>query len=264
MFKFFRRIRQKLLSDNKIAKYLIYASGEIVLVVIGILIALQVNNWNEARKDRIAETALLQQLHGEFESNLIQLEEKMMIRDNAISGALQLLYYIDNPGLRETDSILVNLGQTLTAPTFDPIVNDLISAGRLQLLQNNELKRLLSSWTSEIVQVKEEENAWKQIRETRYFPFLIKETSFRIILNSYFESGQFDLHLIDKDASIELTLHKKEVNFNVIDLLENEDLEDYLAECAAFHAAANSQSEIMKERIESILVIIQSQLDSEN
>ena len=50
MLRFFRQIRQRLLSDNKFSKYLLYAIGEIVLVVIGILIALQINNWNEDRK----------------------------------------------------------------------------------------------------------------------------------------------------------------------------------------------------------------------
>jgi len=47
MIKFFRKIRQQLLAENKFTKYLIYAIGEIVLVVIGILIALSINNWNE-------------------------------------------------------------------------------------------------------------------------------------------------------------------------------------------------------------------------
>ena len=50
MIKFFRNIRQKLLSENRFSKYLLYAIGEIVLVVIGILIALSINNWNENRK----------------------------------------------------------------------------------------------------------------------------------------------------------------------------------------------------------------------
>ena len=50
MIKFFRKIRQGLVSQNKFNKYLIYAIGEIILVVIGILIALQINNWNEERK----------------------------------------------------------------------------------------------------------------------------------------------------------------------------------------------------------------------
>ena len=55
MIKFFRKIRQNLISEGKTGKYLKYAIGEIILVVIGILIALQINNWNEVRKDKIAE-----------------------------------------------------------------------------------------------------------------------------------------------------------------------------------------------------------------
>ena len=52
MIKFFRKIRQKLLNENRFSKYLVYAIGEIVLVMIGILLALQVNNWNELRKKK--------------------------------------------------------------------------------------------------------------------------------------------------------------------------------------------------------------------
>ena len=59
MIKFFRKIRQNLLSEGKTGKYLKYAFGEIVLVVIGILIALQINNWNEQRKERIQEKILI-------------------------------------------------------------------------------------------------------------------------------------------------------------------------------------------------------------
>ena len=55
MIKFFRHIRKSLLMENKTGKYLKYAIGEIILVVIGILIALSINNWNEERKNRILE-----------------------------------------------------------------------------------------------------------------------------------------------------------------------------------------------------------------
>ena len=55
MIKFFRKIRFSLLSENKTSKYFKYAFGEIILVVIGILIALQINNWNENRKNKITE-----------------------------------------------------------------------------------------------------------------------------------------------------------------------------------------------------------------
>lgn len=62
MIKFFRKIRQRLLSENKFSKYLIYAIGEIVLVVIGILIALQINNWNQRHSDKAKFMTLLHEL----------------------------------------------------------------------------------------------------------------------------------------------------------------------------------------------------------
>ncbi len=70
MIKFFRKIRQNLLSEGKTKKYLGYAIGEIVLVVIGILIALQINNWNEWRKDRVKEKIILIDLVKNIEINI--------------------------------------------------------------------------------------------------------------------------------------------------------------------------------------------------
>lgn len=62
MIKFFRKIRQRLLTENKFSKYLIYAIGEILLVVIGILIALQINNWNESQKEQLLEGQLIDEV----------------------------------------------------------------------------------------------------------------------------------------------------------------------------------------------------------
>lgn len=62
MIKFFRKVRQKMLAENKLSKYILYAIGEIVLVVFGILIALQINNWNEAKQDRAYEVKMLSEI----------------------------------------------------------------------------------------------------------------------------------------------------------------------------------------------------------
>ena len=70
MIKFFRKIRQNLLSEGKTGKYLKYAIGEIVLVVVGILIALQINNWNEKRKIKQKETIVLKELLTSINSDL--------------------------------------------------------------------------------------------------------------------------------------------------------------------------------------------------
>jgi hypothetical protein len=96
MLKFFRKIRQKLLADlpastagNRVTRYLVYAVGEILLVVIGILIALQINTWNEERKiskernqfmqsikeDLIADTLSLQETLGQWNIQLAELNE---------------------------------------------------------------------------------------------------------------------------------------------------------------------------------------------
>src|SRR6056297_2039526 len=88
MIKFFRKIRQNFLSEGKTAKYLTYAVGEIVLVVIGILIALSINNWNQTLKNRKAEKYILESLHNEFllikkelRSKQKRYEEKKIIWD---------------------------------------------------------------------------------------------------------------------------------------------------------------------------------------
>ena len=62
MIKFFRKIRQNLLSEGKTGKYFKYALGEIILVVIGILIALQINNWNEQQKENLFERKILNEI----------------------------------------------------------------------------------------------------------------------------------------------------------------------------------------------------------
>jgi len=69
MIKFFRKIRYNLMETGKTGKYFKYAIGEIVLVVIGILIALSINNWNQNRIDKKREITLLEQLLDNFLAN---------------------------------------------------------------------------------------------------------------------------------------------------------------------------------------------------
>jgi hypothetical protein len=86
MIKFFRKIRQKLLSENKFSKYLLYAVGEIILVVIGILIALSINNWNENLKNKKEEISVLKELLSDSKTNLLSLEEDIFLNQRAINS----------------------------------------------------------------------------------------------------------------------------------------------------------------------------------
>ena len=260
MIKFFRHIRKSLLSEGKTTKYFKYAIGEIVLVVIGILIALQINNWNEAKKDRLEEKALLTQLQSEFKSNLKQLDGKIDIRNSMIFASFKLLEYVDNPSLRDNDSINKYLVFTILSPTFDPIVNDINSSGRIQLLSNTRLKELLSLWTSEIVAVTEEEFAWDIIKRDTYRPFLLQYGSYRNILNNFWQNNTTDSFHIDDDTVVEFNFKNSISNLDATKVFESSRFEDHLALCATMSKIANTQSKSLRLRIVEILTIIEEQL----
>lgn len=105
MIKFFRHIRQTLIMENKTGKYLKYAIGEIVLVVIGILIALQINNWNELRKEAIYERKILIEIQNSLQKDLNFWKNLLKGRiTRKESGAPELLKKLNNPDVYQ-DSV---------------------------------------------------------------------------------------------------------------------------------------------------------------
>ena len=96
MIHFFRRIRQGLVNQERIGKYLLYAVGEILLVVIGILIALQVNNWNEERKTRQKEQKILLELKDNLEESLQSFQYRRTVTHREIRMIDRIFHSMDN------------------------------------------------------------------------------------------------------------------------------------------------------------------------
>ena len=96
MINFFRRIRKKMADDNRPLKYARYAIGEIVLVVIGILIALQINTWNEERKTRIIETKTLKEIRANLEMDLVEMNGDIMVMDSINYAGEVVIDYLEN------------------------------------------------------------------------------------------------------------------------------------------------------------------------
>lgn len=95
MIKFFRKIRQNLLSEGKTGKYLKYAIGEIILVVIGILLALQLNNLNESKKERIYEIKMLNEVKLALQNDISyyrRMVSRMSILDSSATHLISLAY----------------------------------------------------------------------------------------------------------------------------------------------------------------------------
>lgn len=90
MIKFFRRIRQRLLDEGNLKRYFIYAIGEILLVVIGIVIALSISKWNSDVNDKETEQRLLYELSQGIKNDKLLIENELFKTNNAISNLNKL------------------------------------------------------------------------------------------------------------------------------------------------------------------------------
>jgi hypothetical protein len=147
MIKLFRNIRKNLLSEGKTSRYLKYAIGEIILVVIGILIALSINNWNQERLLKIEEKSIVKNLHNEYLQNKKIIQKSIEDSDTCIHTLKSLMELMgkDEELIKKqnSDSLLF---YALDFPIFRPsenTISGLIQSGRLELLQNKELVDLI-------------------------------------------------------------------------------------------------------------------------
>lgn len=155
MIKFFRSVRQNLLSENKFSKYFAYAIGEIILVVVGILIALSINNWNENRVNSISEQYYLASLKREFEYNKSNLESVIRRNEKNMQYGYRFFDYTgpDKATLSEEtfDSLIVNsVGNEILFKPYNGIIEEIISTGKLSLFKNPDVRSALSSWSGEL------------------------------------------------------------------------------------------------------------------
>jgi hypothetical protein len=143
MIKFFRKIRENLIMENKTGKYFKYAIGEIVLVVIGILIALSINNWNENRKNKIIEHTYLENIKADFILNLSSLDKFILDRENSIKASDSILEFFN--GERDLDinafnRYSVNVMVWFPFEQHDNTYKELLNSGNLSIITNKNIK----------------------------------------------------------------------------------------------------------------------------
>ena len=154
MIKPFKNIRKSQLAEGKMANYLKYAIGEIVLVVIGILIALQINNWNETRKDNKKESYLLGQLQKEFKADSIRLNRFSELTNNKVEQGREVKGIIENKNY-DIDiadfvpKVFFN-GRLVLFQDYLPTFDEIVSSGNLDLIKNDTLKNLIKSYKNNV------------------------------------------------------------------------------------------------------------------
>jgi len=137
--------------DKRPLKYMRYAIGEIVLVVIGILIALQINNWNEERKKRDIEINYLIALKSEFTKNLAIIDKSIETYENMLSSSEMVFQWTGENNIpdseREASIHLAGCMQNATKYVPSPgILEDLINSGNLSTISRTILRNQLSEW----------------------------------------------------------------------------------------------------------------------
>ena len=148
MIKFFRKIRQNLLSEGKTGKYLKYAIGEIVLVVIGILIALQINNWNESRKDRVFEIKMLNEIQKALNNDINDFENlisRMQRLDSATINIAKKIHgeALYNDSLFSKDNINLTVLYTGIQYQYNRGPYDAVKASGIDKISNDSLRNEL-------------------------------------------------------------------------------------------------------------------------
>ena len=185
MIKFFRKIRQQLLNANKFSKYLLYAVGEIILVMIGILLALQVNNWNEHQKELKQEKVIMFNLNNEFIKNNKLLNEhriQYQVAKKSIDLLMSLIGQSENE--IEKNNIDSLLSITIDVYDFRPtenVMSGIIASGKLDLITSDSLKNALFEWSVGL-QVKEEAvQTLDHTTQNLLIPYLSKNGSLKNI-----------------------------------------------------------------------------------
>ena len=144
MIQFFRRVRHNLLAEGQSSKYIKYAIGEIFLVVIGILIALQINGWYQGQLDHKKEITYLDNIRHDLEEQLRSCESQRNFESQFAEAAFRLLNNYEDQSKLLVDSLFAEDLSTLTVrKTFvrdDPTFTDLVSSGNISLIRNIELK----------------------------------------------------------------------------------------------------------------------------
>ena len=154
MRTFFRKIRQKLLVENKFTKYLFYAIGEIILIVIGILIALQISNWNENEKGKQKEIAYLKSLKDDLDFDISTLEQRIKTNEKRIANTYTILNILQTKNElsdKETHEFIDLHIILRTESYFIPekgTINQIESGSQGNLIQNEKLRKQIFRYYS--------------------------------------------------------------------------------------------------------------------
>ena len=256
MLRFFRKIRRNLIAEGRFSKYLIYAIGEIALVVIGILIALAINNWNENRIIEKREQFYLAGLKDEFEQNKIKLQNLIEVNRLNYQNSKKIASLIGNSEeLKDEESLSEMLFNSFSYEiAYNPnnsLLIELINSGRLKDISNPELRKHLTTWDSFIQSIRNQENTLKTQRDEVLDLFRGNDASIRTSLD---QTGV---------STKEMGLKKSNEDYSNLELIQSREFENNLMIFILTGIATETSHYVpLMQEIDTILSLINTEIAS--
>lgn len=233
MIKLFRKLRQNSIKENRVSKYLAYAIGEIFLVVIGIILAIQFSNWNERRSEVKKEIWYLDNIANDmFYQNNHLKELKTDFKDIlAISKSL-LIDYQNKKNYAKIDSLSFKLNQlmvTYSYPKIDNTYKELLSSGKVSLIENDDLIANIIDFYLNLNEIEYIfQTNEKQVFYGQVYPVLIKYTE--IDVSDYTADSSLPITNIDAQNHIKSALNSPKNSLELTNAIKNKIIiiSDYL------------------------------------
>lgn len=209
-----------MLTENKFSKYLLYAIGEIVLVIFGILIALQINNWNINQSNIKESNQFVNRLKAEIKSNIDYTTEEITRKENQKSSSLAILKMFNEDiaklSSRTLDSLISICMANGNMEFKNGTLNEGLNTGKVALIKSDSLKSHLYGLPSLVEEVRVGEKYFNDDLNEYFYPFIYEHISFR----------QMDAVHSNYAKQIGPSKFKNHSNLNVLNSLKFESLID--------------------------------------
>jgi hypothetical protein len=257
MIKFFRKIRYNLMEQNKTGKYFKYAIGEIVLVVLGILIALQINNWNENNKKRSEEITILENIKQDISFDQADVDYNIKYHFLYLKEERKLLAYLQKAPI-PLDSINLNdaLGVPLILALHESTFNNLQN-NEVGILRNNTLRKKIArlyDFFATAAKKMEDKNSIAYDTYSKKLPYFLKHTSLSTITKDVYEFPDYEDYLYIEYSRNSFVLS------NADEAKKDEAFKIILSECSFFREVTLEFYNNLKTKMTELIIEIDKEL----
>ena len=255
MVNFLRKMRRKLLTDNKSTKYLIYALGEILLIVAGILIALAINNSNEKSKLSAKEFGYLNNIKNDLNLSIEELDQYIKTRENRIISAKRVLDHFGGKPIENLEAFNIDIANIYSWRKFfqnNNTYQELINSGNFALITSDSIKNTLLNLETLYKKLKDEENHFRYDSE-----ILLYEPSYEMV-DHHLVVENYKYHLTNGQIGSKLPLKRAQFEAMLSDLKQKNGFTMAIFEFEIM----NQLFEAMKQMSKALIQLIDNEIEN--